>query len=131
MTRTGYSGIQSLRAYQKCINAKDLSLQDCINICQAEDAVRMQVLECRPESVKSIQSALTAVPVHRLQNGSRHSSNSNRNKNKTAHNCYYCGAQNWTRELQKYARLRTILVVGLAREDTLNHCAEVPGHPYT
>ena len=35
------SGIQSLRAYQKCIDAKDLSLQDCINICQAEDAVRM------------------------------------------------------------------------------------------
>ena len=43
-------GIQILRAYQKCIDAKDLSLQDCINICQAEDAVRMQVLECRPES---------------------------------------------------------------------------------
>ena len=35
------SGIQSLRAYQKCIDAKDLSLQDCINICQAEDATRM------------------------------------------------------------------------------------------
>ena len=51
------SRIQSLRAYQKCIDAKDLSLQDCINICQAEDAARMQVLECRPESVKSIQSA--------------------------------------------------------------------------
>ena len=56
------SGIQSLRAYQKCINAKDLSLQDCINICQADNAIRMQVLECRPESVKSIQSAQTAVP---------------------------------------------------------------------
>ena len=83
------SGIQSLRAYQKYIDAKDLSLQDCINICQAEDTVRMQVLECRPESIKSIQSAQTAVPVHRLQNGSRQSSNSNRNKNKAAHNCYY------------------------------------------
>ena len=92
------SGIQSLRAYQKCIDAKDLSLQDYINICQAKNAIRMQVLECGPESVKSIQSAQTAVPVHRLQNGSRQSSNSNRNKNKTAHNCYYCGAQNWTRE---------------------------------
>ena len=41
------SGIQSLRAYQN-IDAKDLSLQDYINICQAEDAIRMQVLECRP-----------------------------------------------------------------------------------
>ena len=37
------SGVYSLRAYQKCINAKDLSLQDCINICQVEDAIRMQV----------------------------------------------------------------------------------------
>ena len=64
------SRIQCLRAYQKYIDAKDLSLQDCINICQAEDAIKMQVLECRPESVKSMQSAHTAVPVHRLQNGS-------------------------------------------------------------
>ena len=100
------SGIQSLRAYQKCIDAKDLSLQDCINICQPENAVRMQVLECRPESVKSIQSAQTAVPVHRLQNGSRQSSNSNRNKNKTACNCYYCGAQNWTREHSKMCKAK-------------------------
>ena len=37
------SGVHSLRAYQKCIDAKDLSLQDCINICQVEDAIRMQV----------------------------------------------------------------------------------------
>ena len=100
------SGIQSLRAYQKCIDAKDLSLQDGINICQADNTIRMQVLECRPESVKSIQSAQTAVPVHRLQNGSRQSSNSNRNKNKTACNCYYCGAQNWTREHSKICKAR-------------------------
>ena len=51
------SGVYSLRAYQKCINAKDLSLQDCVNICQAEDAIRMQVQECRSDSVNSIQSA--------------------------------------------------------------------------
>ena len=50
------SRIQSLRANHKCIDSKNLSLQDCINICQAKDAIRMQVLECRPESVKSIQS---------------------------------------------------------------------------
>ena len=98
------SKIQSLRAYQKCIDAKDLSLQDCINICQAEDAIRMQVLECRPESVKSMQSAQTTVPVHRLQNSPRQPSNSNRNKNKTAHNCYYCGAQNWTRKHSKICK---------------------------
>ena len=37
------SGVYSLRVYQKCIDAKDLSLQECINICQVEDAFRMQV----------------------------------------------------------------------------------------
>ena len=35
------SGVYNLRAYQKCIDAKDLSLQECINICQVEDAMRM------------------------------------------------------------------------------------------
>ena len=79
------SRIQSLRAYQKCIDSKDSSLQYCINICQEEDATRLQVLECRPESVKSIHSAQTAVPVHKLQNGLRQSSNSNRHRNKTTH----------------------------------------------
>ena len=63
--------VYSLRAYQKCIIAKVLSLQDCINICQVEDAIRMQVQECRPESVNSIQSAQTMIPVYRLQYGSR------------------------------------------------------------
>ena len=91
---------------QKCIDSKDLSLKDCINICQAEDAIRMQVLECRPESVKLIQSAQTAVPVHKLQNGTRQSPNSNRHRNKTTHNCYYCGAQNWTREHTKVCKAK-------------------------
>ena len=35
------SGIRSLRAYQKCLDTKDLSLQDCITIYQAEDAIHM------------------------------------------------------------------------------------------
>ena len=67
------SGVYSLRANQKCIDTKDLSLQDCINICQAEDAIRMQMQECRPESVNSIQSMQTIIPVHRLQHGSKQS----------------------------------------------------------
>ena len=103
------SRIQSLRAYQKCIDAKDLSLQDCINICQVEDAIRMQVLECRPEPVKSIQSAQTAVPVHKLQNRSRQSPNSNRHRTKTVHSCYYCGAQNWTREDSKVCKTKNYI----------------------
>ena len=100
------SRIQSLRAHQKYIDSKDLSLQDCINICQAEDAIRMQVLECRPVSVKSLQSAQAAVPVHKLQNGSRQSPNSNRHRNKTTCNCYYCWAQNWTREHSKVCKAK-------------------------
>ena len=93
--------IHSLRAYQKCIDTKDLSLQDCINICQAEDAIRMQVLKCKPESVNSIQNAQTKIPVHRLQHGSKQSSKSNRHKNKSTQNFYYCGPPNWTREHSK------------------------------
>ena len=100
---TRVSRIQSLRAYQKCIDSKDLSLQDFINSCKAEDAIRMQVLECRPESVKLIQNAQTAVPVHKLQNGPRQSSNSN---NKTTPSCYYCGAQNWTRKHSKVCKAK-------------------------
>ena len=65
------SGVYCLGANQKCIDAKDLSLQDYINICQAEDDIRMQVQECRPEPVNSIQSAQTMIPVHRLQHGSK------------------------------------------------------------
>ena len=87
ISATIVSRIHSLRAYQKCIDTKDLSLQDCINICQADDAIRMQVLESRPESVNMIQSAQTAVPVHKLQHGSKQSPNFNRHKNKTACNC--------------------------------------------
>ena len=115
------SVVYSLRAYQKCINTKDLSLQDCINICQAEDAIRMQVQECRPESVNSIQSTQTIIPVHRLQHRSKQSSN-NRHKNKTVWNCYYCGALNWTGEHSKVCK---------ARKGTLIHYEEAVGHPYT
>ena len=92
------SGINSLRAYQKCIDIKNLSLQDCINICQVEEAIRMQVQECRPESVNLIQSAQTTIPVHRLQHGCKQSSNFNRHKTKSTQNCYYCGAPNRTRK---------------------------------
>ena len=100
------SGVYSLKAYQKCIDTKDLSPQDCINICQVEDTIRMQVQTCRPESVNSIQSTQTIIPVHRLQHGSKQSSNFNRHKNKTAQNCYYCGAPNWTREHSKVCKAK-------------------------
>ena len=117
------SRIHNLRAYQKCIDTKDLSLQDCINICQVEDAIRMQVLECRPESVNTIQSAQTAVPVHKLQHSSKQSPNFNRHKNKAAHNCYYCGAPNWTREHSKVCKAKNSTQVGVERKGTLVHYA--------
>ena len=66
----------------------------------------MQVQECRPESVNSIQSAQTMIPVHRLHHGFRQSSNNHRNKNKSTCNCYYCGAPNWTREHSKVCKAR-------------------------
>ena len=56
------SGIRSLRAYQKCLDTKDLSLQDCITICQTEDAIHMQVQDCRPEYIGEVQDAQTMIP---------------------------------------------------------------------
>ena len=128
---TTVSGIQSLRAYQKCIDTKDLSLQDCINICQAEDAIRMQVLECRPESDKLIQSAQTTVPVHKLQNRSRQSPNSNRHRNKTTCSCYYCGAQNWTRKHSKVCKAKKYICGRCGKKghlDSLHRSARTPLH---
>ena len=86
------SGIRSLRAYQKCLDTKDLSLQDCITICQAEDAISRQVQDCRPESISTMQSAQTMIPVNRLQQNPRQSYNSNKSRNKCG-NCNKKGIQ--------------------------------------
>ena len=61
---------QASKGHDSIWNLESKNLPKVHHICQVEDAIRMQVLECRPESVKSIQSAQTAVPVHKLQNGS-------------------------------------------------------------
>ena len=126
------SGVYSLRAYQKCINAKDLSLQDCINICQVEDAIRMQVQESRPESVNSIQSAQTMIPVQRLQHGSKQSSNFNNSTRISLHETAIIREhQTGPESTPRYVRLRTPCVVSVARRGTLTHFAEAAGHPYT
>ena len=114
------SGVYGLRAYQKCIDAKDLSLQERINIYQAEDAIRMQVQECRPESVDSIQSAQTMILVHRLHHGFKQSSNGNRHKNKSSQNCYYCDAPNWTREHSKVCRAKNSICGKCDKKGHLN-----------
>ena len=123
------SGVHSLRAYQKCINAKDLSLQDCNNICQAEDAIRMQVQECRPESVNSIQSAQTMIPVHKLYQGFKQSSNPNRHKNKSTQNCYHCGAPNWTREHSKVCKAKNSICGKSAKKGHLDSPFRSSGTP--
>ena len=125
------SGAYSLRAYQKCIDTKDLSLQDCINICQVEDAIRMQVQECRPGSVNSIQSAQTMIPVHRLQHSSKQSSNFNRHKNSLHRTATIVEHQTEQESTLRYARLKTLYVANVARRDTLIHYAGAVGHPYT
>ena len=122
-------GVYSLRAYQKCIDAKDLSLQDCINICQVEDAIRIQVQECRPESVNSIQSVQTMISVHRLQHSSRQSSNFNRNKNKSTQNCYYCGALNWTREHSKLCKAKNSICGKCGKKGHLDSLCRSSGTP--
>ena len=122
-------GVYSLRAYQKCINAKDLSLQDCISICQVEDAIRMQVQECRPESVNSIQSAQTMILVYRLQHGSKQSSNFNRHKNKSTQNCYYCRAPNWTREHSKVGKAKNSICGKCGKKGHLDSLCRSSGTP--
>ena len=123
------SEVYSLRAYQKCINTKDLSLHGCINICQAEDAIRMQEQECRPESVNSIQSTQTIIPVHRPQHSSKQSSNFNRPENKTAWNCYYCGAPNWTREHSKVCKAKNSMCCKCGKKGHLDSLCRSNGTP--
>ena len=123
------SGIQSLRAYQKCLDTKDFSLQDCITICQAEDAIQMQVQDCRPESINIIQSAQTIIPVNRLQQSPRQSVNSDRNRNKTAKNCYYCGAPNWTRDHSKVCKAKNSICGNCNKKGHLDSmCRSRPVH---
>ena len=106
-----------------------MSLQDCINICQAEDAIRMQVLECRPASVNSIQSAQTAVPVHKLQHRFKQSPNFNRHKNKTTCNCYNCGAPNWTREHSKVCKAKNSTCGRCGKKGHLDSLCRSTGTP--
>ena len=125
------SRIHSLRAYQKCIDTKDLSLQDYINICQVEDAIRVQVLQCRPESVKLYR-------MHRMQPQST-SYNTNPNSLRTPTGtgtrlhvvATIVEQKTGLGNTLRCARLKTIFVVGVKRRGTLIHCAEAPGHSYT
>ena len=114
------------------MHSKDLSLQDCINICQAEDAIRMQVLEC------NMQSLSGQYRVHRLQSQStsyKMDPDSLQTPTGTGTRLHVSativGHKTELGSTLRYARLRTISVVGVERRGTLIHCAEALGHPYT
>ena len=94
-----------------------------------EDAIRMQVQECRPESVNSIQSAQTMIPVHRLQHSSKQSSNFNRHKNKSTQNCYYCGAPNLTREHSKVCKAKNSICGKCDKKRLLDSLCRSSGTP--
>ena len=126
------SGIRSLRAYQKCLDTKDLSLQDCIAICQAEDAIRMQVQDCRPESINMIQNTQAMIPVNRLRHNPRQSHNSNKNRYRSTKNCYYCGAPNWTREHSRVCKAKNYICGSCNKRGHLDSmCRSRPVHTLT
>ena len=89
----------------------------------------MQVQECRPESVSSIQSVQTMIPVHRLQHSSKQSSNFNRHKNKTMQNCYYCGAPIWTREHCKVCKAKHSICSKCGKKGHLDSLCRNSGTP--
>ena len=84
----------------------------------------MHVLECRPESVKSIQSAQPAVPVHKLQNGSRQSSKTG-SETRLHIAAITVGHKTGLGSTLMYLKAKN------HTWDTLIHCAEALGHPYT
>ena len=53
------AGLSSTKAYQQCISkGSNLTLNECIRICQTEDATRRQVQALRPESTDCNDSTL-------------------------------------------------------------------------
>ena len=64
------AGINSTKAYQQCISkGSSLSLEDCIKICQIEDATHRQVQTLHPESSSDCSDS---TPVHKILNQHQH-----------------------------------------------------------
>ena len=60
------AGINSTKAYQQCISkGSSLSLEDCIKICQIEDATHRQLQMLHPESSSDFSDS---TPVHKILN---------------------------------------------------------------
>ena len=57
------AGLSSTKAYQQCISkGSSLTLNECIKICQTEDATHRQVQALRPESADCTDST----PIHKI-----------------------------------------------------------------
>ena len=93
------SGVKSPLAYQRCITkGSELSLADCIKICQSEDSTRRQCEALRPDLRKTAHQEQTE--VHRLgYKGKPHAQHAQHwnNSLQTApgskrQSCYCCGA---------------------------------------
>ena len=57
------AGLSSTKAYQQCISkGSNLTLNECIRICQTEDATRRQIQALRPESTDCNDST----PLHHI-----------------------------------------------------------------
>ena len=57
------AGLSSTKAYQQCISkGSDLTLNECIRICQTEDATHRQVQALQPESIDCTDST----PIHQI-----------------------------------------------------------------
>ena len=57
------AGLSSTKAYQQCISkGSNLTLNECIRICQTEDATHRQVQALRPESTDCSDST----PLHHI-----------------------------------------------------------------
>ena len=57
------AGLSSTKAYQQCISkGSNLTLNECIRICQTEDATRRQVQALQPKSIDCTDST----PIHHM-----------------------------------------------------------------
>ena len=68
-------------------------------------------------------------PFQRLHQGSRQSSNSNRHKNKSSQNCYYCSAPKWTREHSKVCKARNSICGRCGKKGHLDSVCRSTGIP--
>ena len=69
------------------------------------------------------------IPVNRLQQNPRQPHNSNKNRNKSTKNCYYCGSPNWTREHSRVCKAKNYICGNCNKRGHLDSmCKSRPMH---